>query len=195
MDSYFKKTIDYKINRRNYKFDVAHGLFSTYNIDVGTDLLLDVLMRRFPPKTQPKKILDIGCGYGPLGIVLASNWTASEVEMVDKDLLAIEYSKVNCKKNGILNRTNVHGSLATEDVVNKEFDLIVSNIPAKIGDLAIKEEFIQTPIKLLAKGGAYYFVVVSALNRLIPRIGNDLGFRIEFLSKRVGHSVYKIDAF
>ena len=195
MDAYYKKTIDYKINRRNYKFDVAHGLFSTYNIDVGTDLLLDVLMRRFPPKTQPKKILDIGCGYGPLGIILASHWSSSEIEMVDKDLLAVRYSKINCEKNGVLNRTNVHGSLATEDVVNKEFDLIVSNIPAKIGDLAIKEEFIQAPIKLLAKGGSYYFVVVSALNRLIPRIGNDLGFRIEFLSKRVGHSVYKIDAF
>ena len=195
MDAYYKKTIDYKTNNRKYTFDVAHGLFSTYNVDVGTDLLLDSLIRRFPLKTTPKKILDIGCGYGPLGIVLASNWTASEVEMVDKDLLAIKYSKVNCKKNGILNRTNVHGSLATEDVVNKEFDLIVSNIPAKIGDLAIKEEFIQAPIKLLAKGGAYYFVVVSALNRLIPRIGNDLGIRIEFLSKRVGHSVYKIDAF
>lgn len=152
-------------------------------------------MRRFSPKTQPKKNLDIGCGYGPLGIILASHWSSSEVEMVDKDLLAIKYSKFNCKKNGVLNRANVHGSLATEDVVNKEFDLIVSNIPAKIGDLAIKEEFIQAPIKLLVKGGAYYFVVVSALNRLIPRIGNDLGFRIEFLSKRVGHSVYKIDAF
>lgn len=195
MDAYYKKTIEYNINNRKYTFDVAHGLFSTYNVDVGTDLLLDTLIRRFPLKTNPKKILDIGCGYGPLGIILASHWSSSEVEMVDKDLLAIKYSKANCKKNGVLNRTNVHGSLATEDVVSKEFDLIVSNIPAKIGDLAIKEEFIQAPIKLLAKGGAYYFVVVSGLNRLIPKIGNDLGFRIEFLSKRVGHSVYKIDAF
>lgn len=195
MDSYYKKTIDYNINNRKYTFDVAHGLFSTYNVDVGTDLLLDSLIRRFPLKTPPKKILDIGCGYGPLGIVLASNWTASEVEMVDKDLLAIKYSEINCDKNGVLDRANVYGSLATENVVGKEFDLIVSNIPAKIGDLAIKEEFIQAPVKLLAKGGSYYFVVVSGLNRLIPKIGNDLGIRIEFLSKRVGHSVYKIDAF
>ncbi len=195
MDYYYKKTIEYNINNRKYTFDVAHGLFSTYNVDVGTDLLLDSLIRRFPLKITPKKILDIGCGYGPLGIVLASNWTASEVEMVDKDLLAIKYSKINCDKNGVLNRANIHGSLAIEDVASKEFDLIVSNIPAKIGDLAIKEEFIQAPVKLLAKGGAYYFVVVSGLNRLIPKIGNDLGIRIEFLSKRVGHSVYRIEAF
>ena len=60
-----------------------------------------------------------------------------------------------------------------EVVSNQTFDLIVSNIPAKIGDEAIAEDFIQT-IKHLNSGGELWVVVVNKLNRLIPKLGGPI---------------------
>ena len=73
-----------------------------------------------------------------------------------------------------------------------EDDLIVSNIPAKIGDEAIEREFILDPLEHLHPGGDYWFVVVSGLNRLIPALGRRHNLRLKEVKKRAGHTVYHI---
>ena len=62
--------------------------------------------------------------------------------MLDRDLLAVRYTNINIVKNNISNARAL-GSVGMEVVSNQTFDLIVSNIPAKIGDEAIAEDFIQ----------------------------------------------------
>jgi 16S rRNA G1207 methylase RsmC len=84
------------------------------------------------------------------------------------------------------------GSLGVEAVKDSTFDLIVSNIPAKIGDEAIVQEFILDPYKHLNSNGEYWIVVVSALNRLIPRAVQDYRLDMKYIRKRNGHTVYKI---
>ncbi|SRR5258708_7310361 len=185
-DIYFKKTIFYLFKDQEFKFDVAETLFSTYEIDHGTDILI----RAIEPN-NPKSILDIGCGYGPLGIILAKTNPAAEVTMIDRDLLAVTYTKYNINKNNITNAIAL-GSLGTEEIKYKTFDLIVSNIPAKIGDKAISEDFIIKPYKLLNPNGEYWLVVVSALNRLIPRVCAQNDIKVVEIRKRRGHTVYKI---
>lgn len=147
MDVYFKKEISYSFGKEEFKFDVANTLFSTFDLDHGTDILIRAIITN-----KPKSILDLGCGYGPLGIILAKNNPQAEVVMVDKDLLAVRYTKYNIAKNNITNAI-VLGSLGIEEVKEKTFDLIVSNIPAKIGDEAIVKEFIVDPYKLLNPNG------------------------------------------
>ncbi len=186
MDVYFKKEISYPFGGEEFKFDVANTLFSTFDLDHGTDILI----RAISP-SKPKSILDLGCGYGPLGIILAKNNPQAEVVMVDKDLLAVRYTKYNIVKNSITNAV-VLGSLGVEGIKEKTFDLIVSNIPAKIGDEAIAKEFILDPYKLLKPNGEYWVVVVSALNRLIPQVCNKNNIKIKEIRKRRGHTVYKI---
>lgn len=63
--------------------------------------------------------------------------------------------------------------------------LIVSNIPAKIGDESITEDFIRQPIAHLNSGGELWVVVVNKLNRLLPKLGG------LFIRNRKGHTVYK----
>lgn len=186
MDVYFKKEIVYKFGKENFKFDVAETLFSTFDIDHGTDILI----RAFT-LNNPKSILDIGCGYGPLGIILAKNNPQAEVIMFDKDLLAIAYTKNNILKNNVENAVAL-GSLGVEAVKDKKFDLIVSNIPAKIGDEAISKEFILEPYKLLNPNGEYWIVVVSALNRLIPKVCALNKIKVNEIRKRRGHTVYRL---
>ena len=185
MDIYFKKQITYSFNGEKFNFDIGNTLFSTFNLDHGTDVLL-----RSITLNNPKTILDIGCGYGPIGIILAKKNPQAQVIMVDRDLLAVRYTKHNIEKNGISNAT-VTGSLGMEQISDKTFDLIVSNIPAKIGDRAISEEFILTPYQHLNPEGELWVVVVNALNRLIPKIGRQNNLKFREVRKRRGHTVYR----
>ena len=185
-DVYYKKTITYTFQGHKYSFDVANTLFATYEMDHGSDILIRSIILK-----KPKSILDLGCGYGPLGIILAHVNPHSEVVMIDSNLLAVRYTKFNLEKNNVANAT-VLGSVGIEAVMDKSFDLIVANIPAKIGDRAITEEFVLTPYKQLNSGGEMWVVVVSALNRLIPKIGGVHKIKVKEIRKRRGHTVYKI---
>lgn len=185
-DVYYKKDIAYSFAGQEFTFSIANTLFSTFDLDHGTDILIRAIKTN-----EPKSILDIGCGYGPLGIMLAKTNPQAEVTMVDRDLLAVRYSRYNIKKNGISNATAL-GSLGVEEVNDKKFDLIVSNIPAKIGDEAIKQEFVLEPYECLNPGGEYWIVVVSGLNRLIPKVARENQLHLEEIRKRNGHTVYKI---
>lgn len=165
---------------------MGETLFSTFDLDHGTD----VLLRAIDVKS-PKIILDLGCGYGPIGIILAKKYPQAKIIMVDKDLLAVRYTKLNIEKNNVQNAEAL-GSIGMEQINDEKFDLIVSNIPAKIGDKAITEEFILNPYKHLNSGGEYWFVVVNALNRLIPSVARKNQLNIKEIRKRNGHTVYQI---
>lgn len=186
-DPYFKKTIDYNYQGEKLSFSVGETLFSTFDIDIGTDLLLRTLTY-----SKPRSILDLGCGYGPLGIALAKKNPESRVLLIDRDLLAIKYAQINIAQNNLAN-AEARGGVGTEEVSGEEFDLVVSNIPAKIGDTAIEEEFILKVLSLLNPGGVYWFVVISALNRLVPKIASRHNLPIKEIKKRFGHTVYKLE--
>lgn len=186
MDPYFKKEITYDFAREKFKFDVGETLFSTFALDHGTDVLLRSVITN-----NPKTILDLGCGYGPIGIILAKKHPQAEVILVDKDLLAVRFTQKNVLKNNIPN-AKVIGSIGMEEVLDQNFDLIVSNIPAKIGDLAITQDFILAPVKQLNPGGELWVVVINALNRLIPKIARVNNLHLKEIKKRSGHTVYMI---
>ncbi len=185
-DAYYKKRISYRSFEEAFEFDVGHTLFSSFQIDEGSDLLL-----RLIDVPAPTRILDLGCGCGVLGIVLARRFPEAEVIMADRDLLAVRYANHNATLNAV---TNAHavGSVGVAALPAGDYDVIVANIPAKIGDEAIELEFVQRPLELLRPGGEYWFVVVSGLNRLIPRIGVRRQLALKELKKRAGHTVYRV---
>lgn len=186
LDVYYKKRIEYVCKNERFVFDVAHTLFSSFKVDDGTDLLLRTIDSE-PPRT----ILDIGCGCGVIGIVLARRFPSAQVLMVDRDLLAVRYARHNAALNGVANVTVV-GSVGMEHVPDEPFDLIVSNVPAKIGDEAIEQEFLLAPLARLRPGREYWFVVVSGLNRLIPRLGVRHNLKLKQVKKRSGHAIYRL---
>lgn len=189
-DPYYKKRITYVWRGQQFVFDVAHTIFSSFQIDEGTDLLLRLIEPAF---SEPQRILDVGCGCGVIGICLARRFPQADVTLVDKDLLAVRYARHNAELNATTNVT-VLGSVGLSEAPPGPYDLIVSNIPAKIGDYAIEHEFILEPLRHLRPGGEYWFVVVSGLNHLIPRLGPRHNLRLKEIKKRAGHSVYRIIA-
>ena len=188
-DPYFKKRVLLTLNGEQMEFEVAHTLFASHDVDAGSRLLLRCLEHERPPQ----RILDLGCGYGVLGIALARRFPEASVVMADSNLLAVRYARRNMALNGITNAEAV-GSVALEEVPPGTYDLIVSNVPAKIGDEAIEAEFVQGPRGRLAPGGAYWFVAVSGLNHLLKRVAGRGGTPLRQVRKRSGHTVYRLEA-
>lgn len=187
LDAYYKKRISYTLRGQQLEFDVGHTIFSSFEVDDGTDLLL----RSLEPAASPAHILDLGCGCGVIGISLARRYPAATVVMADKDLLAVRYARRNGTLNNVRNVIAL-GSVGLESVPPGPYDLILSNIPAKIGDLAIEQEFILDPLAHLRAGGEYWFVVVSGLNHLIPRLGVRNQLKLKEIKKRSGYAVYRL---
>jgi 16S rRNA (guanine1207-N2)-methyltransferase len=186
-DIYFKKVIELKFRGKTLHFRVSQDLFSSFRVDVGTRFLLNTILQYSTDSFM--KILDLGCGYSPLGLVLKSVNEACTVHMVDRDALAVEYTRQNADLNG-LTGVRVYGSLGYDDIRENDFDLIVSNIPGKAGEPVIAH-FIKDARYFLSMGGLATIVVVAAIESMVQRILNDThGVDIAFRETRSGHSVF-----
>lgn len=144
-------------------FHTTWGLFSPREIDEGTRLLL-----RHIEVNPADDCFDLGCGYGPVGLTLARLAPGGRTLMVDKDFMAVEYANRNAELNGISNaRAQLSNAFQHVDPELK-FDLIASNVPAKVGKelLAI---ILRDAHARLRPGGRLWVVSITGLRRLFER--------------------------
>ncbi len=166
-DPHYKTQLSLEVAGRRLRFDVAQDLFSSHEIDVGTRLLLRTLLGE--EQHRYRKLLDLGCGYGPIGLALKAEVPAREVRMVDRDALAVHYARWNAHLNGFHNGVTVSGSLGFDDVADTDFDLVVSNIPGKAGESVIRHLLVRTRHHL-APDGRGAVVVVSPLAEYVRSV-------------------------
>ena len=186
-DAYYKKEITFKFRRQALRFRVSQSLFSSYQIDVGTQFLLRTIASTNSDKFG--KILYLGCGYGPIGLTLKQVNDDSVVHMVDRDALAVEYARQNAELNR-LSCIKSYGSLGYDDVATADFDLIVSNIPAKAGELVISD-FLGDAVHYLSPGGMVAVVVVTSLESTVAEmIENTASVNLLLRKTRPGHAVF-----
>jgi len=142
-------------------FNTRWGVFSPRAIDEGTLLLMKYI------GTEANDVcLDLGCGYGPIGLALAKHCINGEVHMVDKDFISVELSNNNAKLNNLPN-AKAYLSDAFSQVPNEiKFDQIISNVPAKVGreQLSI---MLYDAFDLLKPGGKITFVTINGLRDFI----------------------------
>lgn len=112
-----------------YTFKSCDDVFSKDNVDYGTYVLLKTVANKV--KIQGN-VLDIGCGYGPIGIVLSKLFDDASFVMADINETAVELCKENIKLNLAKNIKEVKLSNAYESI-KQTFDFIVSNPPIKAG--------------------------------------------------------------
>ena len=161
----FKEDIVFpaRLAGRNFIFHSTWGLFSPAAIDAGTELLASAI------KINPEdNVLDLGCGYGALGVAAAALAPKGEVDMVDKDFTAVEYAAKNALANGLKNCRAYLSNAFSKIPPNKKFDAIISNLPAKVGNemLAI---IIDDAFEYLKPGGRFYVVAVAGLREFLKR--------------------------
>lgn len=144
------KKVNVNINDVKYYFYTDNGVFSKGELDFGTELLLKTFEYSYP---QDKKVLDIGCGCGPIGIYLSKLGFA--VDMCDVNLKAIELSKQAINKQKL--NAEVYESDAYLNVNNK-YDYIISNPPIRVGKQKLYE-IVMSANDYLKDNGEVWLVV------------------------------------
>ncbi|NLA33009.1 MAG: class I SAM-dependent methyltransferase [Mollicutes bacterium] len=145
------RKIKYQINDIDFVFNSDLGVFSKNHIDYGSKVLVETIINN---NKNYKSILDLGCGYGYIGIVLGKIFNA-QVEMVDINQRSIHLCKKNIKENKV--GADVYISSAYDEVNNK-FDLIVTNPPIRAGKNIVLE-FLMGAKDYLKKDGELWFVI------------------------------------
>lgn len=184
---YYKKTVSYNYRGRHLDFQVSQSLFSSQDIDNGTKHLLKTFSDQKVDNYQ--KVLDLGCGYGPIGIALKSYCPGSEIHMVDKDALALKFALSNTTLNNFDN-LKIYGSLGYDDVHDKDFDLIASNVPAKVGETTLSHILLDGQYHMRPHG-IMVIVVIKPIGEIVNKIlGSSRNVRIVFHKKWPEHWVY-----
>ena len=126
--------VDYRVNDIDLKFTTDAGVFSKMRVDYGSGVLIKKMADvNFPSNN----ILDVGTGYGPLGLFAAKFWPTQTVEMVDVNQRGLDLAKKNAELNHIDNVTifvsDVYSNIAPE----KKYGLIVTNPPIRAGKTVV----------------------------------------------------------
>ena len=125
------------------------GVFSRDGLDRGTELLLEAL------PALSGRVLDLGCGWGPVGAVLGKRWPELDIVMTDVNRRAVELARRNLERNGVKAEVVQGDGYAA---VEGSFDAILTNPPIRAGKALIYSLFDQARARL-NPGGALYIVI------------------------------------
>lgn len=178
------KELEFESTLRGHplQFKSTWGLFSPKKIDEGTEQLL----KQIELPSPSAEILDLGCGYGPIGLTLAKDVPKGHVTMVDKDFVAIEYAQKNAALNGLKNTTTKLSNAFQHLDPELNFDLIVSNIPAKVGKEML-HYILDESQNRLKESGRLYLVCIAGLKDFMKR---ELKERFKTVKKLKGSKGY-----
>lgn len=171
------------LRSQQIKLFTTWGLFSPKEIDEGSLLLLKYL--EIKPTDD---VLDLGCGYGVLGLIAAKLAPLGMTHLVDKDFVAVQYARKNAKINEIKN-TEIYLSNGFSDVPqDRKFDIIISNLPAKTGK-ELHYILLHDAREHLKPGGKLYVVTISGLKEYIKRTFEEVFDNYEKLGQSKNYTV------
>lgn len=190
LDRYVNKTVPLKFKGVDMSFDLSHALFSSFDIDAGSRLLLKVIAQNVKPESVGS-IVDIGSGIGVLGIACAKAYPGSSLAMRDRDALACAFSDRNARRNKLPSVSIASGSITTglflEGLEHERYDLVLCNVPAKAGPPAI-DRFLRDMPGILTERGSAAIVVVDPIAQAALASIQASGATVYASERRPGHS-------
>ncbi|HUJ84572.1 MAG TPA: methyltransferase [Candidatus Acidoferrales bacterium] len=168
---------------RNFEFLTASSVFSKRRIDLGTRLLIESMV-------LPKEgcVLDIGCGYGAVGIVAAALNPKLHVVMTDVNVRAVRLAKKNIESNRSWNAEVRYGEFY-EPVKGQVFNCVLSNPPVSAGMDTVKAVVKGSPA-VLADGGSFQMVIRSKIGlKVLPAVFEETFGNVQVLARGSGFRV------
>ena len=180
------RELSYKYNSSFFIFYSDNGVFSKNNIDYGSRLLIETYLKE--NDINEKRVLDVGCGYGFLGIMV-NRVTDSYVEMIDINKRAVHLTNMNIKRyKDFKGKTYV--SNVYENVEGK-YDIIITNPPIRIGKEKLLEILIGAFDHLEDNGLLYYVIRKDQGALSIKKILEENGINVEIINRDKGYFIYR----
>jgi 16S rRNA G1207 methylase RsmC len=165
------------------EFVTSSGVFSYRRIDRGTRLLVESMIL-----PQEGRILDLGCGYGVVGVVAGKVESGLEIWMTDVNIRAVSLARINLERNGV-NGIVKNGDLY-EPVNKKEFSTILSNPPISAGLKRVVGMLVNGAVSHLVEKGNLQVVVQSNKGgRILSSLMEDTFGQVEILERSGGYRV------
>ncbi|MBW9221436.1 methyltransferase [Methanothermococcus sp. SCGC AD-155-C09] len=183
-----ERLIEATLRNKKFIFKTDSGIFSPKKVDKGTKILIEAL------KLDKKdNVLDVGCGYGAIGIAIADE--VNSITMTDINRRALKLAEENLKINNLNNKniSIVQGNIY-EGVNDKKYTKIISNPPIKAGKEII-HKIIKDGKELLQDNGSIWVVIqtkhgAKSLTKYMEEVFNNVeiitikgGYRV-LMSKR-----------
>lgn len=183
------RTIRYTNGNFSLVFNSDNGVFSKNHLDFGSKLLIETMIKEVD-KNKTKTILDVGCGYGFIGISLSKILNA-KVTMVDINKRAIHLADMNIKEN----KVNAKAFLSNiYENVKEKFDVIVSNPPIRAGKNIVLE-ILEKAHEFLNINGELWFVIrkdqgAKSIAKELEKI-----YKVEIMEKAKGFYIFKAKTY
>lgn len=164
----------FPLRGREFRFISDSGVFSKKTVDFGSRLLIESFRMN---ETVAGDILDVGCGYGPMGLALAHAYPARLVEMVDVNERALSLARRNAEANNIRNVKVYESNTYDQVPEGRQFAAIVSNPPIRAGKQVVHRILSEAHTHLLP-GGTLTVVIQkkqgapSAEQKMLEVFGN-----------------------
>ena len=168
---------------RNFEFLTSSSVFSKTRIDLGTSVLIETMV-------LPQKgcVLDIGCGYGPVGIVAAALNKQLRVVMSDVNIRAVRLARRNVAINRVFN-AEVRYGYCYEPVADLRFDCILSNPPVSAG-MDLVRAIITGASSVMAANGSFQMVIRSKIgSKALPELFEETFGNCTVLARESGYRV------
>lgn len=192
MDHYFSgrplvasrpRELRVRLRGRPWTFLADRGVFASAGVDAGTKLLIETM------EIHPAdNVLDLGCGYGPVGIIAATMAPQGGVTLVDINARAVHLAQENARRAGLSN-VEVRLGDGCAAVGEQRFDVVLMNPPIRAGKATVRR-LVQDAWTHLREGGRFYFVVRTAQGA--KTLARDVGTVFGIVTEQSRGSGYRV---
>jgi 16S rRNA (guanine1207-N2)-methyltransferase len=167
----------------SFEFLTASSVFSKKQVDLGTRLLIEAAAL-----PEAGAVLDVGCGYGAVGITVAASNLRLRVIMTDVNVRAVRLAKQNAQKNKVRN-AEVRCGYLYEPVKDLKFNCVLSNPPVSAGMEIVKAIITQAP-QVMAREATFQMVIRSKIGaKTLPLVFNAAFGNCSVLARKSGYRV------
>ena len=168
---------------KSFEFLTASSVFSKRKVDSGTRLLIESMVL-----PEEGCVLDIGCGYGAVGIAVAAFKRKLHVVMTDVNARAVRLAKKNVDLNKVVN-VEVRYGFFYEPVEEFKFNCVLSNPPVSAGMETVKAIVAGAP-KVMAMNSCFQMVIRSKIGfKLLPELFTETFGNCEIIARESGFRV------